>query len=137
MATAAVPRVHTSGRSYKGILDWVTTVDHKKIGIMYLWTTFFFFLVGGILALLVRTQLAVPNSEFMKTLATVLGCAKSGPTCTNNVQQIYNEVFSMHGTTMIFLFVIPMWSGFGNYFVPLQIGARDMAFPGSTPSATG
>ncbi|MEA2646970.1 MAG: cytochrome c oxidase subunit [Chloroflexota bacterium] len=129
MATAALPRVHTSGRSYKGILDWLTTVDHKKIGIMYLWTTFFFFLVGGILALLVRTQLATPNSEFMKTLATVLGCAKSGPNCTNNVQQIYNEVFSMHGTTMIFLFVIPMWSGFGNYFVPLQIGARDMAFP--------
>ena len=109
-ATVAAPRIKTSGPAVSGVLDWLTTVDHKKIGIMYLWTTFGFFLVGGILALLVRTQLAVPNNTFLKP-------------------QVYNQVFSMHGTTMIFLFVIPMWSGFGNYFVPLQIGARDMAFP--------
>jgi len=77
---------------------------------MYLYTTFFFFLIGGALALLVRTQLASASNTFLT------------PT-------VYNQVFSMHGTTMIFLFVIPMWSGWGNYIVPLQIGARDMAFP--------
>ncbi|MHB8507505.1 MAG: cytochrome c oxidase subunit I [Candidatus Dormibacteria bacterium] len=109
-ATVAAPRIKTSGREYTGVLAWLTTVDHKKIGIMYLYTTFFAFLAGGILALLVRTQLAQPNNTFLSP-------------------QVYNQVFSMHGTTMIFAFVIPMWSGFGNYFVPLQIGARDMAFP--------
>ncbi|HXA41345.1 MAG TPA: cytochrome c oxidase subunit I [Candidatus Solibacter sp.] len=110
-ATAvAAPRIKTSGPQVSGILDWITTVDHKKIGIMYLYTTFFFFLVGGVLALLVRTQLASASNTFLT------------PT-------VYNQVFSMHGTTMIFLFVIPMWSGWGNYIVPLQIGARDMAFP--------
>jgi cytochrome c oxidase subunit 1 len=114
MATAAVaPRVKVAGPQYGGVLDWLTTVDHKKIGIMYLWTTFAFFLVGGILALLVRTQLAVPHTAADGFLTP----------------QVYNQVFSMHGTIMIFLFVIPMWSGFGNYFMPLQIGARDMAFP--------
>ena len=110
-ATAvAAPRVKTSGPKVSGILDYLSTVDHKKIGIMYLYTTFFFFLIGGALALLVRTQLASASNTFLT------------PT-------VYNQVFSMHGTTMIFLFVIPMWSGWGNYFVPLQIGARDMAFP--------
>ena len=90
--------------------QWITTVDHKKIGIMYIYTAFFFFLVGGLEALLVRTQLAVPNGK-------VLDAAT------------YNEVFTMHGTTMIFLFVMPMLTGLGNYVVPLMIGARDMAFP--------
>ena len=110
-ATAvATPRVKTSGPQVSGILDYLSTVDHKKIGIMYLYATFTFFLIGGILALLVRLQLASPANTFLT------------PT-------VYNQVFTMHGTTMIFLFVIPMWSGFGNYIVPLQIGARDMAFP--------
>ncbi len=90
--------------------EWITTVDHKKLGIMYIVTAFFFFLVGGLEALLVRTQLAVPNGK-------VLDAAT------------YNAVFTMHGTTMIFLFVMPMLTGFGNYIVPLMIGARDMAFP--------
>ena len=110
-ATAvAMPRVKSSYAPTNKFLDYLSTVDHKKIAIMYLWTTFAFFVVGGLLALLVRTQLAVPANTFLKP-------------------QVYNQVFTMHGTTMIFLFVIPMWSGFGNYFVPLQIGARDMAFP--------
>jgi len=94
----------------KGILSWLTTVDHKKIGIMYLYTTFFFFLVGGIMALLVRVQLAEPKNKFL-------------------TEAQYNQVFTMHGTTMIFLWVIPVLAGFGNYVVPLMIGARDMAFP--------
>ncbi len=92
------------------VISWVTTVDHKRIGILYLYTTLFFFVVGGVEALLVRVQLAQAN---LKILAP----------------DTYNQIFTMHGTTMIFLFVIPVLAGFGNYFVPLLIGARDMAFP--------
>ncbi|MDP9246073.1 MAG: cytochrome c oxidase subunit I [Chloroflexota bacterium] len=95
---------------YTGILEWVTTVDHKKIGVLYLWTTFFFFITGGLLALAVRAQLATPDG-------TVLSA------------EAYNGAFTMHGTTMIFLFVVPVWTGFANFIIPLQIGARDMAFP--------
>jgi cytochrome c oxidase subunit I len=91
-------------------LDWVLTTDHKKIGIMYLVLTFVFFLLGGVEALLMRSQLAVPNNTLI-----------SG--------EHYNELLTLHGTTMIFLFVVPVMAGFGNYFVPLMIGARDMAFP--------
>ncbi len=90
--------------------EWIMTIDHKKLGIMYIVTAFFFFLVGGTEALLVRTQLAVPDGKVLSA-------------------EIYNQVFTMHGTTMIFLFVMPMLTGFGNYVVPLMIGARDMAFP--------
>ncbi|MDQ6816871.1 MAG: cytochrome c oxidase subunit I [Actinomycetota bacterium] len=97
-------------RQTKRWVDWVTTTDHKKIGIMYLVTTFVFFMLGGVEALLMRVQLGVPNNTLL-----------SG--------QTYNELLTMHGTTMIFLFVVPVMAGFGNYFVPLMIGARDMAFP--------
>ncbi len=100
----------------KGAMGWITTVDHKRIAIMYLYTTFFFFLVGGVMALLMRIQLAEPNNSFFSAVPTVNA-------------QIYNEVMTMHGTTMIFFWIIPVWAGFGNYFVPLMIGARDMAFP--------
>ncbi|HET8569292.1 MAG TPA: cytochrome c oxidase subunit I [Candidatus Limnocylindria bacterium] len=95
---------------YTGILEWITTVDHKKIGILYLYTTFFFFILGGLLALTIRTQLATPAG-------TVL------------TPQQYNAAFTMHGTTMVFLVVVPIFTGFANFIVPLQIGARDMAFP--------
>ena len=92
-------------------MDWITTTDHKKIGIMYLVLTFVFFILGGVEALLMRAPAGgVPNN----TLLTA---------------QHYNELLTMHGTTMIFLFVVPVMAGFGNYFVPLMIGARDMAFP--------
>jgi cytochrome c oxidase subunit 1 len=97
-------------RRYTGLMDWLTTVDHKKIGLLYVWTGFIFFLVGGILALFIRLELAQPGLQ-------TLGADQ------------YNQFFTMHGTTMIFLFVIPMFAGLGNYFVPLMIGARDMAFP--------
>ncbi len=89
---------------------WIMTIDHKKIGIMYIVTAFFFFLAGGTEALLVRTQLAQPDGKVL-------------------TPEIYNQVFSMHGVTMIFLFVMPMLTGLGNFIVPLMIGARDMAFP--------
>jgi cytochrome c oxidase subunit I len=104
----------------RGIMGWLTTVDHKKIAIMYLYTTIFFFLIGGIMALLMRIQLAEPH--------LLNGAPYKGSTGFLTTEQ-YNQIMTMHGTTMIFLFIIPMWAGFGNYFVPLMIGARDMAFP--------
>ena len=93
-----------------GWRDWIVTVDHKKLGIMYGVTAFFFFIVGGVEALLIRLQLIAPDG-------TVL-----------NADQ-YNQMFTMHATTMVFLFLMPMAAAFANYFVPLQIGARDVAFP--------
>jgi cytochrome c oxidase subunit I len=92
------------------VASWATTTDHKRIGILYIVTSLFFFVIGGILALLMRAQLATPNEHFI----------------TRNA---YNELFTIHGTTMIFLVVVPILAGFGNYLVPLQIGARDVAFP--------
>jgi cytochrome c oxidase subunit I+III len=94
-----------------GVLGWLTTVDHKRIGLLYFFATTAFFLAGGVEALVMRTQLAQPD-EHLVSPAT------------------YDELFTTHGVTMIFLFVIPMTVGaFGNYLVPLMIGARDMAFP--------
>jgi cytochrome c oxidase subunit 1 len=96
--------------STTGWRSWLFTVDHKKLGLMYGVAAMFFFLVGGIEALLIRTQLATPDN-------TVLSAS------------VYNQMFTMHATTMVFLFVMPMAAGWANYFVPLQIGARDVAFP--------
>jgi cytochrome c oxidase subunit I+III len=94
-----------------GVLGWLTTTDHKRIGLLYFWTTLVFFGAGGVEALLMRTQLARANN-------TVLG------------PDSYDQLFTMHGMTMIFWFIIPMTTGaFGNYLVPLMLGARDMAFP--------
>src|ERR1043166_5711384 len=94
-----------------GLLGWLTTTDHKKIGLLYFWTTLVLFGAGGVEALLIRTQLAAPNSHVVSP-------------------GTFDELFSMHGITMIFFFIIPMTTGaFGNYLIPLMIGARDMAFP--------
>jgi cytochrome c oxidase subunit I len=90
--------------------SWLVTTDHKRIGILYIATTLLFFVAGGIMALLMRTQLATPDEQLI----------------TGNS---YNELFTMHGTTMIFLVIVPILAGFGNFLVPLMIGARDMAFP--------
>ena len=90
--------------------SWLVSVDHKRIGILYLVTAGVFFLAGGIMALLIRTQLAQADMGFIE---------RDG----------YNELFTIHGTTMVFLVVVPILAGFGNYLVPLMIGARDMAFP--------
>lgn len=106
-AQARPPGRRSVGES---VLDWVTTVDHKKIGLLYLVLTFTFFVVGGLEALLLRTQLASSNLKVLNPEA-------------------YNAMFTMHGTTMIFMVIVPIWVGFANYFVPLMIGARDMAFP--------
>jgi cytochrome c oxidase subunit 1 len=92
------------------VASWVTTVDHKRIGLLYIGTSLVFFAGGGILALLMRAQLAQANEQFI-------------------TKNSYNELFTIHGTTMIFLFIVPFWAGLANYLVPLMIGARDMAFP--------
>src|SRR6266536_3093001 len=89
------------------VWEWLTTTDHKKIGIMYLVNSYIFFAVAGLLAMFIRTELAEPGTQFFN-------------------EQQYNELFTMHGTTMIFLFVIPILAGFANYIVPLQIGALGM-----------
>jgi cytochrome c oxidase subunit 1/cytochrome c oxidase subunit I+III len=93
-----------------GLLSWVASVDHKQIAIMYMLTTFGFFLVGGLEALLMRIQLAVPNNTFL-------------------TPSQYDQIFTMHGTTMIFLVVMPFLIGLATYLIPLMIGARDVAFP--------
>jgi cytochrome c oxidase subunit 1 len=110
--TAPVPilTAHRVEPEPRGWTSWITTTDHKRIGIMYIVTTFVFFCLGGVEALMMRLQLGGPNN----TVVT---------------PQVYNQLFTMHGTTMIFLFVVPMMAGLANYFVPLMIGARDMAFP--------
>jgi len=90
--------------------EWVTTVDHKRLGILYICLGLLFLVLGGIEALIIRIQLAVPHSTFVSP-------------------QVFNRMFTMHGTTMIFFVAMPILLGFGTYLIPLMIGARDMAFP--------
>ncbi|OKL37240.1 cytochrome c oxidase subunit I [Domibacillus mangrovi] len=102
---------HTQKRGFAGtVWDYLTTVDHKKIAILYLLAGGLFFLVGGIEAMMIRIQLAVPNNDFVSA-------------------GLFNEIITMHGTTMIFLAAMPLLLGFMNAVMPLQIGARDVAFP--------
>jgi cytochrome c oxidase subunit I+III len=118
VATAATPEsLRRVGRLEKiwaepgGLVGWITTTDHKRIGLLYLFTTLVFFALGGAEALTIRTQLIKPESSLV------------GP-------GTFNQTLTMHGVTMIFFFIIPMTTGaFGNYLLPLMIGARDMAFP--------
>ncbi len=110
-AMATTTQTLPLGLNYEtGLIKWLTTTNHKGIGILYVVTAFFFFLVGGLEAMLIRAQLAAPNNVLVSA-------------------EVYNQIFTMHGTTMIFLFAMPILVGFGNYAVPLMIGARDMAFP--------
>ena len=102
--------VFTRAGDSTGWRSWITTVDHKRIGIMYGVASIFFFLIGGVEALLIRLQLATPNGKVLSA-------------------DLYNQVYTMHGTTMIFLVVMPIGAAFMNYLLPLQIGARDVAFP--------
>src|SRR4051794_5803142 len=96
--------------STTGFWSWLTTVDHKKIGILYGVTAFVFFLIGGSEALLIRLQLARPDQTILSAKA-------------------YNQIFTMHGVTMVFLVVMPLSAAFFNFLIPLMIGARDVAFP--------
>src|SRR3977135_489201 len=100
------PSGYTEGR----LCSWLTTVDHKKIGILYGVTAGIFFLIGGLEALVLRLQLGAPDQTLVSA-------------------DQYNQLFTMHGTTMIFLWVMPLSAGFANYLIPLMIGARDVAFP--------
>src|SRR5438874_841084 len=106
----AQPGLLTHPRWKTGLLGWLITVDHKRIGFLYGFFALIFFLVGGFEALLIRTQLMVPNNNVLTA-------------------QQYNTLFTMHGTTMIFLAVMPLSAAFFNFIMPLQIGARDVAFP--------
>jgi cytochrome c oxidase subunit I len=112
MATAAVspayPAVHDHPTS--GLWSWLTTVDHKRIGILYLFTSLTMFAIGGIEAVIMRAQLMGPNGQLVSA-------------------ETFNQLFTMHGTTMVFLVIMPMSAAFFNFLIPLQIGARDVAFP--------
>src|SRR5512141_1103493 len=115
MATTAVPshaapQAATAYDENSGIWSWLTTVDHKRIGVLYLFTALAFFIVGGLEAVIIRAQLQGPNGTLVSP-------------------ETYNQLFTMHGTTMIFLAIMPLSAAFFNYLIPLQIGARDVAFP--------
>ncbi|MEO6447290.1 MAG: cytochrome c oxidase subunit I [Gemmatimonadaceae bacterium] len=112
MATVAASPTYTSsaGTPRSVLMDWLSTTDHKKIGVLYLHTSLFFFVFGGLEAILMRWQLMKPNN-------TVLTAEQ------------FNQLFTMHGTTMVFLAIMPLSAAFFNYLIPLQIGARDVAFP--------
>jgi cytochrome c oxidase subunit I len=112
MATAATAPSHPQAgyKEASGLWSWLTTVDHKRIGALYLYTSLVWFVVGGLEAILIRMQLQGPNGRLVSA-------------------EVYNQLFTMHGTTMIFLVVMPMSAAFFNLLIPLQIGARDVAFP--------
>jgi cytochrome c oxidase subunit 1 len=104
--TEAIAPTWKEGR----VTSWLTTVDHKRIGVLYLVTAFGFFLLAGVMAMLMRAQLSQADNHIL---------TRDG----------YNQLFTIHGTMMVFLFVVPILAGFGNFVVPLMLGARDMAFP--------
>ncbi len=104
------PRLFPRPKGYAGIWSWIGTVDHKRIGTLYGVTAFIWFLVGGIEALLMRIQLAKAENTFVDP-------------------ETFNQLFTMHGTTMVFLVIMPLSAAFFNWLIPLQIGARDVAFP--------
>jgi cytochrome c oxidase subunit I len=110
--TVPVPAtgVFTRPTEERGLLSWLTTVDHKRLGLLYIFTSFLFMAAASVEAFLIRLQLATPNATLLSP-------------------DVYNQMFTMHGVTMVFLAIMPLGIGFANYFVPLQIGARDLAFP--------
>ena len=105
-----IPRIFPRPMAHSGLWYWLATVDHKKIGTMYGIVSFFWFIMGGIEALLIRVQLSHAEASIISP-------------------EVYNQLFTMHGTTMVFLVVMPLSAAFFNWLVPLQIGARDVAFP--------
>src|SRR3977135_4146869 len=107
----AIPRTELAARPMVARLhEWVTTVDHKRLGILYIVYALVFLVIGGVEATIIRIQLMRPHNDFVSP-------------------QVFNRMFTMHGTTMIFFVIMPVLFGFANYLVPLMIGARDMAFP--------
>src|SRR3954453_3680937 len=112
MATAAGSPAHVAVKEYSttGLWSWITTVDHKRIGALYLYTSLAWFAIGGLEAVIMRAQLQGPNGRVVSA-------------------ETFKQIFTMHGTTMIFLAIMPLSAAFFNYLIPLQIGARDVAFP--------
>jgi len=110
LTTIAFPTLISRPSSYTGLWSWIGTVDHKRIGTLYGITAFVYFLFGGVEALIIRAQLAQAESDLISP-------------------EFYNQLFTMHGTTMVFLVVMPMSAAFFNWMIPLLIGARDVAFP--------
>ena len=108
---AAVQGGSQVARKGNVVVEYLTTTDHKKIGFLYLITSFIYFLIGGVLALVIRAQLAAPGLHIVST------------------PEIYNQLFTMHGTIMLLMFATPLFAGFANALMPLQIGAPDVAFP--------
>src|SRR5271157_4937488 len=107
----ALTGIQEPSHAFSDVLySWVTTVDHKRLGILYILYAILFLVIGGLEATIMRIQLIVPHNHFVSP-------------------QLFNQMFTMHGTTMIFFVVMPVLFGFGNYLIPLMIGARDMAFP--------
>src|SRR5215470_14551199 len=106
-----IPNLQIETKPWVSILhEWITTVDHKRIGILYILYALFYLVIAGVEALIIRIQLMHAHSNFVSP-------------------QVFNRMFTMHGTTMIFFVAIPVLFGFANYLIPLMIGARDMAFP--------
>ncbi|MFY9634142.1 MAG: cbb3-type cytochrome c oxidase subunit I, partial [Cellulosimicrobium cellulans] len=105
-APEVVPR-----RKGSAVVQWITTTDHKKIGYMYLISSFVFFLLAGVMALLIRAELFQPGMQILQT------------------KEQYNQLFTMHGIAMLLMFATPLFAGFANFVMPLQIGAPDVAFP--------
>ena len=115
----AIPSARTEARPWVEVVhEWVTTVDHKRLGILYIVYALIFLVVGGIEATIIRIQLIRAHNDFVSP-------------------QGFNRMFTMHGTTMIFFVAMPILFGFANYLVPLMIGARDMAFPRLMRSVSG
>jgi cytochrome c oxidase subunit 1 len=110
VATPTTPWFVRRPKAKTGLWSWITTVDHKRIGLLYGYTAFLFFLIGGLEALAIRAQLATPDGQVLDA-------------------DLYNQLFTAHGVTMIFLVIMPLGAAFFNYLIPLQIGARDVAFP--------
>jgi cytochrome c oxidase subunit 1 len=111
MATAVIsPSAQAAHDEYGGLWSWLATVDHKRIGVLYLFTALTFFVVGGLEAVIMRAQLQGPNGTLVSA-------------------ETFNQLFTMHGTTMVFLVIMPLSAAFFNFLIPLQIGARDVAFP--------
>jgi cytochrome c oxidase subunit 1 len=108
--TAAAPLAASAYGEPTGVWSWLTTVDHKRIGTLYFYSALSFFLLGGVEALVMRAQLQGPNGMLVSA-------------------ETFNQLFTMHGTTMIFLAIMPLSAAFFNFLIPLQIGARDVAFP--------
>src|SRR5690554_3792369 len=111
--TGAPHHTVSPSASRKGnvLVEWITSTDHKKIGYMYLISSFIYFCLGGVMALIIRAQLFAPGLELLET------------------KEQYNQLFTMHGTIMLLMFATPLFAGFANVLMPLQIGAPDVAFP--------